>query len=387
MRTMTYFRFQAVILLALTIFSTAFFSTALFSAPRREKDNPSVRWDTPTDFAFEGGTILDFLRLRSESDGFSFLLDRRIDPSAPVSVSATSIPLIEGLAGAVESAGFEFACLGNVFYVGPKDAAGTLLLDRAIRNDRRLFSANPASERLTTSIRFAAADGSVPSELLAGAAKQVKMSWEKLDLMPFDVWREIAATRLPAEDVFSLVLIGFNVTWQLDDKRPILRPCAFRPDETVTRTYPIDAAEKIDRASFADVQWERIAGTIRASGPFRAMAPVEYAIGKEELKRLLAASNSPAQNTPVSAADAERRITGVVRQVPLKSVFASLEKQLGVVCVLDSSAERLGISPETRVSCRFDKADRKRALKILADTLNLSVRIHGDRALFQAKSP
>lgn len=382
-------RTTSTLRLCAVLFAALLCSTALFSAPRREKAISPVRWDTPTDFAFEGGTILDFLRLRSESDGFSFLLDRRIDPSAPVTILASSIPLIEGLARGAESAGFQFALIGNLFYVGPKDAAGTLLLDRAIRNDRRFFSANPDFKRLTAPIRFAAADGVVPSELLTGAAKQVKMSWEKLDLMPFDCWRKIAPTQLPAEDVFSLVLIGFNVTWQLDDKRPILRPIAFRPDEIVARTYPIDAAEKIDRSSFADVKWEIIAGTVRASGPFKAMAQVEYAIGKEEMKRLFAAGDSLAPDTPTGppSPDAERMITGFVQQVPLKTVFDSFEKQLGVVCLLDSSAERLGISLETRVSCRFDKAEKKRALKILADTLNLSVRINGDTALFQAKTP
>lgn len=367
----------------------ALLSTPILSAPRREKAIRPVRWDAPTDFAIQGGTILSLLSTRSELDGFSFLLDRRIDPSTPVNLSASSIPLIEGLARAVESAGLEFALIGDVFYVGPKGAAGTLLLDRAIRKDRRAFASNPAAERLSTPIPLSANDGCIPADLLGTAAKRIKLSWDKLDLMPFDCWRKIDVDAIPAEDAFSLLLIGFNVSWRLDDKRPILTPVPFRPQETVTRTYSPEAVEELDRSAFTEIEWTQVAGTLRADGPFEAMAKVEYAIGKERMNRALTAASTQTPRPSAAAAKdgGERLLSGEVRQVPLRTIFASLREQLGVVCALDRSAEELGVSLETRVSCRFDNADKKRALKILADALDLSVRVKGNAALFLAKRP
>ena len=377
-------KMRKTVLIFFTLFF-AFIAARFLSA--REPSGDAAIWTHPSDFHFSNISILDFLRLRSESDRFSFFLDRRVDPDTPLSFEAEGVPLIEGVARAVESAGLSFVLFDTLIYVGPPDAGGELLLATALRESGRMFEANPAAERLTVPTVLKAPEFCEPRTVLDNAAKKVKFRWEGLDRMPFDCWRELNFPSLPTETVFSILLVGFNVTYELDAEKPTLKPVAFRRDASVERSYPAAMTEKIDFSSFSDCQKTEIAGTVRVSGPFREMARLEYALSKEniwrELTRVAELGSSPAASPAVSpTAEGGRVVSGEIRQQPLGGLFDYLKKTFGAEFLLDPSVERLGLSPESRISCRFKAANLKKASKIVADTLGVKFRVSENRVIF-----
>ncbi|MBQ1456137.1 MAG: hypothetical protein IIZ25_09860 [Thermoguttaceae bacterium] len=366
-------------------------------------------WATTADFELKDLPVLDLLEMRARIDGFTFLLDRRIDPTLAITYSNRSVQLAQGLTEALATIKLEAFFLDRFLYVGPPGSVGTFLLDRALRHEKLAASSNPARGRLKTLISLDGEDGCVPSELLAEAAKKVDFSWEKIRTMPFDCWRPVRIPPIPAEDIFSLLLIGFDVSWRIDDQKPVLCPVSRKAQGEVTVTFERDELAGIDRQAYPDIQWESVIGTLKGTGPFEDLADIEYKIALERMRQVLGAvkdsgtsrprnqaQNSGGSATPAKRSgnrsgqrgtqqDATRILSGELRQIPLGSVFESFQSQLGLECLLDPSAENAGVTLDTRVTCRFDQADRRKAIKILADALGLSVKIKGNTVLFLKK--
>ena len=358
------------------------------SSRRRKKgEEPRVHWSAQTTFDERGAELLTALEQRASVAGFSLLLDRRVDPQTPVTFTASEVTLFEGLTGLVESCGLSLALFDSLLYVGPKEAAGELLLLGELREQSRFLTQNKGAERLTVSVPLRMPEFSEPKKTLEELAKKAKWEWEGLDKMPFDCWRAVDLPPTPIETLLSLLLIGFNVDYQLDDKRPTLRPVAIKRDEPVSRTYAPEDAARIARSDFPGCQWSEVAGTLRVDGPLREVARVEYAIAKARMKALAAEEEERraalAQNAPEEAQNPEKLLlSGSFRQVELSTVLKNLAQNFRSDFTLDASLETVGISPETRVSCTFDRVNRKKAAKILAETLGVSVRVESDRTVF-----
>ena len=366
-------------------------------------------WTTTADFELKDLPVLDLLEMRARIDGFTFLLDRRIDPALPITYSNRSVPLARGLTEALAAVKLEAFFLDSFLYVGPPGSVGTFLLDRALRREKLATLSNPAQGRLKTPISLDGEDGCVPSELLAEAAKKIDFSWEKVRTMPFDCWRPLHVPPIPAEDLFSLLLIGFDVSWRIDDQKPVLYPVSRKAQGEVTIGFERGELAGIDRQAYPDIRWESVIDKLKATGPFEDLADIEYQIALERMRQALGAGKDSGPPRPSDQArategpppsakrsgnrshqrggepDTTRILSGELRQIPLGSVFESFRSQLGLECLLDPSAENAGVTLDTRVTCRFDQADRRKAIKILADALGLTVKIKGNTVLFLKK--
>jgi len=376
----------------LLIFTLAFEigGTAASRKETRKEGRTGVDWTCMTDYSLDHFPLIELLNLRAKSDGFSYLIDRRIDPETPITFSSEPVPLIEGLTKAMAAVPLDVVLCGDLLYIGPPGSGGILLLDTALRKQERRFSGNPNSERLTKPIRMEGPDGAVPSEMLAEMAKEIKFSWEKLHFMPFDCWREIHTAPIPAGEAFSLILIGFNVTWSLDEKKAVLRPVPLDLEKSVTRIYSAEDSEllrRIDRQKFPGVEIAEVAGTLHASGTFAQVAELEYAVEQERIQGQLAQYQAYRKEAEDAGGipRGERVVSGEIQEGSLEAIFRTLENQLGIRSTLDQSVQKRGISLETRISCEFDRVNAKKAAGIVADTLGISVRLTGNEAVFYAE--
>lgn len=365
-------------------------------------------WTANADFELKDFPVLDLLESRSRIDGFTFLLDRRIDPTIPITYSNSSIPLAQGLAEALATVKLEVYFLDSFLYVGPQGSVGTLLLDRALRQEKLAVSSNPNLGSLRKRISLDGEDGCVPSELLTQAGKKIGFTWEKIRTMPFDCWRPLHIPPIPAEDIFSFLLIGFDVSWRIDDQEPVLYPVSRKQQANVTVNFTRDELSSIDRQAYTNIEWESVIGTVKGTGSFQELADIQYKIALERMRGELdshkeksAGGARGSQESPSSVKrsvrsggrsrqrgaeqEAIRTLSGELRQIPLETVFESFRSQLGLTCLLDPSAENAGVSLQTRVTCQFSQADQRKAVKILADALGLSVKIKGDTAIFIKK--
>ncbi len=380
-----------------------FLPSSLYGAKRQEETIPEIdlNWGEPTQFSIDDMPIIDFLRLYAKLNRFSFLLDRRIDPNLSVHYSAQDIPLALGLTELLRSVRLEPVFFGSFVYIGPEGAAGRLLLDRALRQER--LAANSVwGNKLTKNCSLTMEEGAIPSETLARLAKEMGGNWENLDKMPFDSWREVHFPSMSTGDIISFLLIGFNVSWRADDKKPVLRPVPFDSNEKVTRSYSEEALKGIARDSFPEIQWTETLGMIRASGTYDTMAAFEFQVGLSRMRAELDAyrkaedaalakggsrssTGSSGGGRGKDSSGEIRLLTGEVRQASLRAIFENFQIQLGMEAILDPSAEARGVSLDQRISCTFRGADRRKAAKIVADTLGVSFRIEGDLCIFYSK--
>lgn len=368
------------------------------SRPQNVSASFSVDWTREVRFRFQDIPLFDALTFQAESNRFSFFLDRRVDPEIPVTYSADAVPLAAALTEMIEGVGLETVRLGPILYVGPPESGGELLLTLFLHRQAARGNPNQAKEGLEKRVAFPKDDFVEPAALLKDAAKKGGLSWSGLDKMPFDYWRNGTFPPLAAGDLFSLVLIGFGVDYRLDDRKPVLKPVAFQKEGTVIRSWPAEEISGIRRGDFPDVEWMEIRNEIRGTGPFREIARIEYRASKERMKNVLrevhdrreredagGRSDSSVSGSLKRNSGGGNLLSGEIRQATLQFVFDELKNQLDLDCVLDSSVDKMGMTLETRISCRFDNANPKRALKIIADELGVSYRLNGRRAVFYKK--
>lgn len=352
---------------------------------QKKKSAPSVRWSARSIFDERDTELFPTLARRADVTGLALFLDRRVDPQTPVTYSSSDGSLFDGLLGMVESCGLSLAAIGPILYVGPPDAAGELLLLDALHQQSKSFAPNPAAVRLEKSVPLRAPEFSEPRKLLEELAKDAKFDWNGLEMMPFDCWRAVDLPPTPTEELISLLLIGFNVDYRIDEKKAVLKPVSIPRGEQVTRNYaPAETAELV-RDAYPDCRWTEAAGTVRVDGPFPEVARIEYAVFKARMKSMIARQLAEQANRPAPSGGGNLLLSGTFRQTELSTVLTNLAQTFESDFVLDSSLEAAGISPETRVSCEFDRVDRKKAAKIVADTLGVSVRTDGEKTIFYRK--
>ena len=346
----------------------------------KKKPEPSVLWSARSVFDERDSELLPSLSRRAEVTGLALFLDRRVDPQTPVTYSSSDGSLFDGLLGMAESCGFSLAAVGPIFYVGPPDAAGELLLLLALHQQSKSFAPNPAAVRLEKSVPLRAPEFSEPRKLLEELAKNAKFDWNGLEMMPFDCWRAVDLPPTPTE-----LLIGFNVDYRIDEKKAVIKPVSIPRGEQVTRNYsPAETAELV-RDAYPGCSWTEAAGRVRVDGPFSEVARIEYAVFKARMKMMIAQELAEQAERPVPSGGRNLLLSGAFRQTELSTVLTNLARTFGTEFVLDSSLEAAGISPETRISCEFDRVDRKKAAKIIADTLGVSVRADGEKTIFYRK--
>ena len=361
--------------------------TALAAAvpPKKKPGMPRrgpVDWSGEVHFDFQEIPLRDAFRLFAESEGFAFFLDRRVDTEIPVTCSVDSAPLLPAMIELAESAGLEAAAFGkSLLYVGPKGSAGELLLlASAHRGELPSLETGYTPEKREGVI--------VPGDLLKETASAPGVQWTGLGLMPFDCWRADELAPLSYRELYTLVLIGYGVDYQVegDNAKPKLKPVKIDREKVVTRQWPEDEMPEIGPDLASEITRTPIRGEVRVSGPLGVMAGLEYQAAKNRAKRM-AASPRPerGQRSGDGPGEAERYISGEVRQATLASLSETLKKELGIELKLDPSLDAMGVTFETRISCKFRQADAAGAVKIIANQLGADFRFQGKTAILLKK--
>ncbi|MBQ3387655.1 MAG: hypothetical protein IJG60_00405 [Thermoguttaceae bacterium] len=361
--------------------------TALAAAapPKKKPGMPRrgpVDWSDEVRFDFQEMPLREAFRLFAESEGFAFFLDRRVDTEIPVTCSVDPAPLLPAMIELAESAGLEAAAFGkSLLYVGPKGSAGELLLlASAHRGELASLETGYTPEKREGVI--------VPGELLKETAAAAGVQWTGLGLMPFDCWRADGLAPLSYRELYTLVLIGYGVDYQVegDEAKPKLKPVKIDREKIVTRQWPEGEMPEIGPDRAEEITRTPIRGEVRVSGPFGVMAGLEYQASKNRAKRM-AASPRPERDRQDDdfPGGAERFVSGEVRQVTLASLSETLKKELGIELRLDPSLDAMGITFETRVSCKFSRSDAADAVKIIANRLGVDFRFQGKNAILLKK--
>ncbi len=377
---------RRLFLYALT-FSLLFLAAAGSSAPSKKKHAPkpsaSVDWADEITFDFQEMPLREALALFAQTEGFALFLDRRVDTELPVTLSAGSTPLLNGMTELARSAGLDAVRIEpSILYVGPAGSAGELLL----------LAAKHRGELSVLETRFSPpkSEGVVyPTDLLKESADQVGGTWTGLDRMPFDCWRADSLAPVSYRVFFSLVLIGYGVDYKVEGTKesPVFKPIKIDRTAQITRQWPAIDVRGIDFDAYDapdDLAVTPVRDEVRVTGAFKTMANLEYVVAQNRQNREIEANR--AARAEVQRSDrpgVQRIISGDVKQVTLQTLSDRLSEELGVELRLDPSLDGAGITMRTRVTCSFRAADARRAVKVIADELGVGFELSGNVAVLR----
>lgn len=375
-------------------------------------DNPAEnRLFEPVSATLEGAPLASILERYSEIYGFTYFIDRRVDPATAVAGSFVDVPFVDALRKMLDDAELSFCVLnGSVLCVVPKDAAGELLLLCALRREAAAELPKNVAQRLTATVDFAVEDFAEPAATFERLASRSRLKFIGFDKTPFDRWRAAEFKNVVVSDLTTLLLFGFAVDYRYDAAEKAIRPATLDRSRQVERVYPEVDAAKLRKSEYPACQFAAArldgADAVQVSGPFADVAKVEYAVSlikrerwADEARRNadrrtaraeadaaanVASADGKTNGKRKSSATGGKRkvVSGSIKNKTLKDVFAFLKTNVGLECSLAPSATAAGLSLSTRVTCDFRNADAPKIAATLAKELDAEFEIDGDRVVF-----
>ena len=146
----------------------------------------------------------------SETRRIPIFIDRRVDPSAPVTLAAKDLTWDQLLYEIGRPHGYGFCRLEGIYYFGPVETAMTLpanfeKLNGWIKENRRNAKVNwrrPARARWHQLTQ--------PRELFVRALEPLNVEVLELDSIPFDLWPAADVNQLPINLQVALIAVGFE---------------------------------------------------------------------------------------------------------------------------------------------------------------------------------
>ena len=195
------------------------------------------RLSAPMDIVWSGKPFRAALESLSQAEKIAIVLDRRIDPDAPVAVAISGKSLAEALAAIAQHQKAAVCTVGPVVYIGPPAAARRLRTLVWLRSEEVKTLPAETAKVWTRSRPFTWPDLAEPRQLLAQLARDSNIELKGLELVPHDLWAGADLPPLSLVERLSLVAIQFELTFTIaaDGKTVTLVPI---PDDVaIVRSY------------------------------------------------------------------------------------------------------------------------------------------------------
>ncbi|MDA7878989.1 hypothetical protein N9B09_01815 [bacterium] len=191
----------------------------------------------PISVMWRDAELKDRLMRFSKNQRVAIFLDRRIDPSTIINLTSNNVTTEQFLLGIAKQAELGICQIEDVYYLGPKKTANSL----AANSESILKAANKFGKR--TQLRWNM-NGAVltepivePKQLLIELAKANDIKIEGLAGLPHDLW---SGLDLPASSLacrLSLLLAGFDKSFQFKGTGKTIEIVNFKPATQVTQTF------------------------------------------------------------------------------------------------------------------------------------------------------
>jgi hypothetical protein len=258
----------------------------------------------------------------SQVYGVAVFLDRRIDPDQPIMVSVQAQPLEEALRTIAHQAKAEISLLGPVIFLGPVQPSRDLATLAALRRQDVGKRSTDAKTRFLRSSAMQWKELAQPRQLLEELGSQAGLRFENIDAVPFDLWPAVNLPPLPWVDRVTLVLIGFGLTFEIDERA------------TSARVIPAPAAPQLENRYSPRGGATELAAQLR-----RVMPEAQIRVDKDQLivaarqedhdkiQRLL--TGQSVKTTQPSKSGGEKLYSLKVPNQPAGSVIQAVAKSIG----------------------------------------------------------
>ena len=270
-------------------------------------------------------------RLKSLFDEAVFV-DRRVDPSAHVSLDIDATSAEQVLTSVASSHELGVARMGRLLYLGPAASAEQLRSLAALRAKDVVHLPAELRTPLMRKQRLEWPRLSEPREFVALAIQQTGWQIARADRVPFDLWAAGELPELSLSEQLTVLLIGFDLTFSL------------RPGDRTVEIVPLTSSSEPPSGSGV-----------------RKRAP---------------AKTQSTRTTP----GAKQAYTLRVQEKPVGAVLKELSTRLRWAIQIDKEAIRAaGLSLDKRVSFSVEQADQEELLDALLTPAGLEYRVDGDQ--------
>lgn len=284
----------------------------------------------------------DLARRLAAEAGLPIVIDRRVDPTRPVSLEADDEPLASIVARLAAAATARAVALQATIRILPEDRAA-LTAAAEIRRQRDV-AALPAAvrSRALATAPWSWKDGAVPRALLHDAATEAGFALDGLDRLPHDHFRGLTLPPLTLADRLDLILGQF-------DRR---------------------------------VDWSGVTGTSAGEATRLPTVPLADGLdpaGRDKPRRSALAPRPPAAGITGVRDPGRDRFT-LRAEAPLEELLAVVARRTGLALMLDP--ERLvaaGVKPAAIVKVEVRDATRAELLDAITAPLGVTWRVSGTR--------
>ena len=317
--------------------------------------------DKPCVAIFQDKPIRDAVRDLSRQLHVALVLDRRVDPTRPVSLGEDRVSLREAIASLARQQGLGLAEVGETLYVGPPETARVLKTSAEI--SRSAMESLPGKRRadLARARPVAWQDLESSGEVLTRISRAAGVKVLNPEAVSEDLlWGESFGTA-SAVEALTLFLAQFGLGFEWQEVGASIRLVPWRADLTIRRAHAVAAERKAEILKRARDEWPDLEIADQKAG-------LEFAGLAEQHERMedwIRPEKPTGSGRPVKPPGdlSKKRLTLRVVQTPARDVLKNLEVT-GLSFVVDES-----IDLDTRLSFELKDAPITRVVEEIAAQL------------------
>ena len=333
---------------------------------------PPVKWKTgaeftkalraPIDRTGNDRPLGESLAALSRSMTVAVLLDRRVDPGQLVHIDAHGITLGTELKDLATTIDLGVAILGPVVYVGPKPAAARI---EAVGELRRREAATTSTKGWQTNADSSWDELSEPRQLAQAITERAGAKLVNLQAIPHDVWATWSGPPMLNIDCLTLVLAGFDLTFEISDDGTEVTIVPVPADLVYERTYDVVGTVATVTSDLKQILPDL---KVRAVGS-KSVRVVGNAEQHTQVAELLAGKKTTAKTTVIPG---DKVYTFKAENQLIGAMVQTLAKERGLkVQAAESIVEKL----KQRGTVEVEKASFEAALKKVLDPVGIKFKV------------
>ncbi|MEX2169962.1 MAG: hypothetical protein WD851_11675 [Pirellulales bacterium] len=344
---------------------------AVQAAPRQSASVLDVLRQ-PTIIHWQGITLREACRRLADTERLPIFIDRRVDPLQPINIQVDGVRLQEALLSVSQQADAELAILPSLCYLGPAGTAIELptLLEvgrhqvkgMSVATRRKLSSKQVLRwQRLAT-----------PQQVLDSLMQPLGIPVIGLEQVPHDLWSAGELPESTVSDQLTILLAGFDLTWQADEGGDALRVVPIERPVRIARSYSWRGATA---AQLQQVAAELPAAKVRRSGEIVELNGT--ADDHEKLRAIISDLPRSQQNSrrPIRPMAQTKLYSLRLQNQPVGDVLRQLARQLKLDLRVDDGALRaVNLSLDTRISIDVVQVELESLLETIGEAADISVK-------------
>ncbi len=294
--------------------------------------------------SWKDAPLVERLQRFSKRQKISVFVDRRIDPGTKISLAVNDVTFEQFLQVVCEKYDLEFRRIEDIYYVGPRLAATMLHVsyDEIISQLEREKPGTKAEWSRRRPLNWPRL--SAPGDIIESVAKKHKLKLIGLDELPYDVWRE---GDLPISTVaarLSLLLVGFDRTFELTNQTREARIIKMPNRDEGIATFKIGNAKKALKylkEQHPELNIEVKKNSIQATGTVHEIAKLGRTIALNQ-SAVVGKPNDSRFSLPLTTAQRGTLLASIAKQSGLELEFApNLRRVLSASVTVDARDETI----------------------------------------------